>query len=204
MESHRRPQSAARRRVSPTTGSPQSSHLRSSSAKATARLGQDSVRSAASVLRCAACLAPCASTVLAFNRPIGMRGPDMHDWMITTPDEMWAIDPIGCLSNEGDATVFVVVAHSSSECLGARVARRRMRFEAPTFRGIECLREAIHAMGGRYADNIAKGTKLTTIKAASSSRMPFRTSSKPSARSRARPLSASPSAMDLSTDSSGP
>lgn len=95
--------------------------------------------------------------ILACDRPTGVRGPDTHDRTITTetPDEMWAIDATGCLTDEGNAAVFVVVDHCTGECLGVRAARRGTRFEA-----IECLREAIHFAKGRYADKIAKDTKL--------------------------------------------
>ncbi len=95
--------------------------------------------------------------VLACDRPTGVRGPDTHDRTITTktPDEMWAIDATGCLTDEAIAAVFVVVDHCTGECLGVRAARRGTRFEA-----IECLREAIHFTKGRYADKIAEGTKL--------------------------------------------
>jgi transposase InsO family protein len=95
--------------------------------------------------------------ILAQDRPTGLRGPETHDRTITTakPDEMWAIDATGCLTDEGNAAVFVVVDHCTGECLGVRAAMRGTRFEA-----IECLREAVHLTKGRYADKIAAGTKL--------------------------------------------
>lgn len=70
--------------------------------------------------------------ILVLNRSIGLRGSDVHDRMITNPDEMRPIGLIGYLTNEGHAAAFVVIDHSSSECLGVGVARRCMRFEAPT------------------------------------------------------------------------
>jgi putative transposase len=95
--------------------------------------------------------------ILACDRPTGVRVPDTHDRTVTTktPHEMWAIDVTGCLTDEGNAAVFVVVDHGTGECLGVYAARRGTRFEA-----IECLREAIHSAKGRYEDKIAKGTKL--------------------------------------------
>ena len=95
--------------------------------------------------------------ILACDRPTGVRGPDTHDRTITTetPDEMWAIDATGCLTDEGNAAVFVVIDHCTGECLGVRAARRGTRLEA-----VECLREAIHFTKGRYEDKIAEGTKL--------------------------------------------
>ena len=95
--------------------------------------------------------------ILACDRPTGVRGPDTHDRTITTetPDEMWAIDATGCLTDEGNAAVFVVVDHCTGECLGVRAARNGTRIEA-----IECLREAIHSTKGRYGVGIAAGTRL--------------------------------------------
>jgi len=80
--------------------------------------------------------------ILACDRPIGVREPDTHDRTITTEtsDAMWAIDATGCLTDEGNAAVSVVVDHCTGECLGVRVTLRGTRFEA-----IECLREAIHS-----------------------------------------------------------
>jgi transposase InsO family protein len=95
--------------------------------------------------------------ILAQDRPTGVRGPETHDRTITTakPDEMWAIDATGCLTDEGNAAVFVVVDHCTGECLGVHAARRGTRKEA-----IECLREAVRFTKGRYEDKIAKDTKL--------------------------------------------
>jgi len=99
--------------------------------------------------------------ILACDRPSGVRGPETHDRTITTetPDEMWAIDATGCLTDEGNAAAHedhrVVIDHCTGECLGVRAALRGTRFEA-----IECLREAIHFTKGRYEDKIAEGTKL--------------------------------------------
>jgi len=95
--------------------------------------------------------------ILACDRPTSVRGPDTHDRTITTKtsDEMWAIDATGCLTDEGNAAVFVVVDHCTGECLGVRAARRGTRLKA-----IECLREAIHSAKGRYEIEVAAGTKL--------------------------------------------
>jgi transposase InsO family protein len=95
--------------------------------------------------------------ILAQDRPTGLRGPETHDRTITTakPDQMWAIDATGCLTDEGNAAVFVVVDHCTGECLGVRAALRGTRYEA-----IECLREAVHFAKGRYDIGVAAGTKL--------------------------------------------
>jgi len=41
--------------------------------------------------------------ILACDRPTSVRGPETHDRTITTknPDEMWAIDATGCLTDKG-------------------------------------------------------------------------------------------------------
>ena len=95
--------------------------------------------------------------LLAHQRSVAVRGPQVHDRTIVTdrPDRMWAIDATGCLTDEGNATVFVLVDHCTGECLGVRAALRGTRFEA-----IECLREAVWATRGHYEVGIAQGTRL--------------------------------------------
>jgi putative transposase len=95
--------------------------------------------------------------ILAQDRPTGLRGPETHDRAITTakPERTWAIDATGCLTDEGNAAVFVVVDHCTDECLGVRAALRGTRYEA-----IECLREAVDFPMGQYDIGVAAGTKL--------------------------------------------
>jgi transposase InsO family protein len=95
--------------------------------------------------------------ILACDRPTGVRGPDTHDRTITTamPDEMWAIDATGCLTDEGYTAVFVVVDHCTGECLGVRAARRGTRFAA-----MECRFEAVRFVKGICEKGIGAGTKL--------------------------------------------
>jgi putative transposase len=94
---------------------------------------------------------------LAHQRSSAIRGPQVHDRTIVTdrPDRMWAIDATGCLTEEGNATVVVLVDHCTGECLGVRAALRCTRFEA-----IECLREAVWATRGHYEVGIAAGLSL--------------------------------------------
>lgn len=95
--------------------------------------------------------------LLAHERSTVVRGPKVHDGTIVTerPDEMWAIDATAALTEEGDATVFIVVDHCTGECLGTRAARRGTRFEA-----IDTLRQAIWTTKGRYAEDVADGVAL--------------------------------------------
>src|SRR5437870_9532344 len=59
--------------------------------------------------------------LLAPTRVGHAHGPKAHDGTITTeqPDQMWGMDATSCLTRqEGTATVFVVVDHCASECIG--------------------------------------------------------------------------------------
>jgi putative transposase len=68
---------------------------------------------------------------------------------------MWAIDTTSCLTDEGNATVFVLVDHRTGECLGVRAVLQRPRFQA-----IERLREAVGTTRGHYEVGIAAGVSL--------------------------------------------
>jgi hypothetical protein len=86
--------------------------------------------------------------LLAHQRSVAIRGPQIHDRTIVTdrPDRMWVIDATGCLTDEGNATVFVLVDHCTGECLGVRAALRGTRFEA-----IECVGNTAPAQEGENA-----------------------------------------------------
>jgi transposase InsO family protein len=68
---------------------------------------------------------------------------------------MWSIDANECLTDAGNATVFVLVNRCTSECVGVRAAVRGSRFEAMKF-----LREAAWATKGHYEVGITRGTSL--------------------------------------------
>ena len=71
--------------------------------------------------------------LLAPTRVGHAHGPKAHDGTITTetPDQMWGMDATSCLTRqEGAATVFVVVDHCASECIGVHAAKPGTRFEA--------------------------------------------------------------------------
>src|SRR5215471_2814873 len=96
--------------------------------------------------------------LLAPTRVGHPHGPTAHDGTITTdrPDQMWGMDATSCLTRrEGTATVFVVVDHCASECLGLHAAKPGTRFEA-----VEPLREGIQAVFGRYEGGIARGLSV--------------------------------------------
>ena len=80
------------------------------------------------------------NNLLAPTRRRSSPGPRVHDGTIVTerPDEMWAIDGTSCMTDQGNATVFVVIDHCTGECLGARAAKCGTRMEA-----IDTLRQAI-------------------------------------------------------------
>jgi len=96
--------------------------------------------------------------LLAPTRAGQAHGPKAHDGTITTeqPDVMWGVDATSCLTRqEGTATVFVVVDHCASECIGLHAAKPGTRFEA-----VEPLREGIRAVFGRYEGGIARGLSV--------------------------------------------
>ena len=93
--------------------------------------------------------------LLAPTRAGHAHGPKAHDGTITTarPDQMWGMDATSCLTRrEGTATVFVVVDHCASECIGVHAAKPGTRFEA-----VEPLRQGIRALFGEYERGIAPG-----------------------------------------------
>jgi len=93
--------------------------------------------------------------LLAPTRLGHAHGPKAHDGTITTeaPDQMWGMDATSCLTRrEGNATVFVVVDHCASECIGLHAARPGTRFEA-----VEALRQGVRAIFGGYEKRIATG-----------------------------------------------
>lgn len=93
--------------------------------------------------------------LLAPTRVGHAHGPAAHDGTITAdePDQMWGMDATSCLTRrDGTATVFVVVDHCASECIGIHAAKPGTRFEA-----VEPLRQGVHAIFGGYEKGIAAG-----------------------------------------------
>jgi putative transposase len=93
--------------------------------------------------------------LLAPTRAGHAHGPKVHDGTIITdaPDQMWGMDATSCLTRgEGTATVFVVVDHCASECIGVHAAKPGTRFEA-----VEPLRQGIRARYGAYEGGRARG-----------------------------------------------
>src|SRR5262245_29523110 len=93
--------------------------------------------------------------LLAPTRVGHAHGPAAHDGTITTeaPDQMWGMDATSCLTRrEGSVTVFVVVDHCASECIGIHAAKPGTRFEA-----VEPLRQGVRASFGGYEAGIATG-----------------------------------------------
>jgi putative transposase len=121
--------------------------------KVWARLRAESVRTAPRrvlrVMREANLLAP--------TRAGNVHGPKAHDGVIVTerPDVRWGTDATTTLTNEGNATIFVLVDHCASECLGIHAARRGTRFEA-----LEPLKQSIRESFGDYREGVALGLEL--------------------------------------------
>ena len=95
--------------------------------------------------------------LLAPTRAGQAHGPKAHDGTIITdqPDQMWGMDATSCLTRqEGTATVFVVVDHCASECIGLHAAKPGTRFEA-----VEPLRQGVRAIFGSYEAGSAVGLR---------------------------------------------
>ena len=87
-----------------------------------------------------------------------MHGPKAHDGTITTPkpDETWGIHLTSTLTRrEGTASIFVLVAPCTSECLGLHATRRAVRFEATKPR-----RQAVPFAFDAYEQGCAGGLAL--------------------------------------------
>jgi putative transposase len=88
-----------------------------------------------------------------------------HDGRITTdrPDEMWGTDGTGTDTAEGHASIFILVDHCTTECLGIHAARKGNRYEA-----LEPIRQGVSIVFGHYDEKIAVGLKVRHDTAASS------------------------------------
>lgn len=96
--------------------------------------------------------------LLAPQRAVRRRGSRAHDGVITTerPNEMWGTDATSVLTLwEGQAVVFVVVDHCTSECLALRAFHRGTRREAR-----QTLRDAVVGRFGGYGAHVAKGVRV--------------------------------------------
>ena len=84
-------------------------------------------------------------------------GPKAHDGTIVTerPDEMWGTDATSTLTDEGNATIFIVIDHCTAECLGIHAARYGDRFEA-----LEPLKQATKRSFGVFCEGMAEGLTL--------------------------------------------
>jgi transposase InsO family protein len=97
------------------------------------------------------------ASLLASTRAGHAHGPKAHDGTITTerPDEMWGTDATSTVTGEGTATVFVVVDHCNSECIGIHAARHGTRFEA-----LDVIHQGAHAHFGEWKQGVAQGLSL--------------------------------------------
>ena len=92
--------------------------------------------------------------LLAPTRTGQPHGPAAHDGTIIPerPDAMWGIDATAGWTDEGPATIFVIVDHFTAECVGIHAARRGTRFEA-----LEPLRQGVRTHFTTYAEGVAAG-----------------------------------------------
>ena len=92
------------------------------------------------------------------QRPRRKRGNKAHDGTILTavPDELWGTDATSAMTrHEGNATIFFVVDHCTSECLGIHATGHGTRFEA-----LEPVRQAVRHAFGDYDAQVAEGLGL--------------------------------------------
>jgi transposase InsO family protein len=68
---------------------------------------------------------------------------------------MWGTDATSTLTGEGTATIFLLVDHCTSECLGLHAARSGTRFEA-----LEPVRQATRNSFGAFDKGVATGVSL--------------------------------------------
>lgn len=121
--------------------------------KVWARLRADQVRTAPRrVLRLMR-----EAKLLAPTRRGNAHGPKAHDGTIVVerPDVRWGTDATSTVTDEGGATIFVVVDHCTAECLGIHAARRGTRFEA-----LEPLRQAVRESLGEFRAGVGVGLEL--------------------------------------------
>jgi transposase InsO family protein len=97
------------------------------------------------------------ANLLAPTRAGQAHGPKAHDGVIVTtqPDQRWGTDGATTLTDEGNAAIFFVVDHCTTECLGIHAARHGTRFEA-----LEPLRQAVRSSFGEYREGIADTLEL--------------------------------------------
>lgn len=97
------------------------------------------------------------ANLLAPTRSGNAHGPKAHDGVIVTerPDVRWGTDGTSTLTGEGNATIFVLIDHCTTECLGIHAARRGTRFEA-----LEPLKQSIRESFGEYREGVAVGLEL--------------------------------------------
>ena len=87
------------------------------------------------------------------------------------PEEMWAIDGTACMTDQGNATVFVVIDHCTGECLAARATQRGTRHEA-----IDTIRQAIRVRTKCTTATPQVSRRCCTITEVNSFRMCFKMS----------------------------
>ncbi len=95
--------------------------------------------------------------LLAPQRAGHRRGPKAHEGSITPtlPDLLWGTDMTTTLTGEGNASIFLLVDHCTSECLGIHAARRGTRYEA-----LEPVHQAVGVRWGEVEKGVASASGL--------------------------------------------
>ena len=97
-----------------------------------------------------------AEGLLAPQRLGHPHGPKAHDGTIipVLPNRLWGEDATSTWTDEGNATIFLVVDHACGDLLGIRAARCGTRFEA-----IEALKQAVLTVG-KYEEDYFREVEL--------------------------------------------
>lgn len=94
--------------------------------------------------------------LLAPQRLGRAHGPKAHDGTIVPerPNQLWGADATSTWTDEGNATIFLVVDHACGDLLGVHAARCGTRFEA-----IETLKQAVLRVG-EYSEDFFRDLEL--------------------------------------------
>ena len=95
--------------------------------------------------------------LLAPQRTGHRHGPKAHDGSIIPdePDVLWGTDMTTTLTGEGNASIFILLDHCTTECLGIHAARPGTRYEA-----LEPVHQAVRERWGEVEEGVAAGIGL--------------------------------------------
>ena len=96
--------------------------------------------------------------LLAPQRQLPPVEPKRHEGTIIPerPNQMWGIDATAAFTRQdGQVTIFAMVDHCTTECIGIHAAKPATRFEA-----LEPVRQGVREQFGGFAEGVALGVQL--------------------------------------------